>query len=131
MSRHSLHRDIDVRVAIAAAALAVETKGATMDTSGYGSNGFIAIPTAVGGPGGLFKIQESDTDVDGDFTDAAEDDVLAPNGFTIEAAGYRNFAYIGAKRYARLVATPDTSMNLTALNVLGEPLIAPINPALS
>lgn len=129
--RHSLLRDIDVRTLIAAGALAVPTNGADIDTRGFGSSAIVAIPTAVGGPNGLFKLQESDTGGGAGYTDVAAAQVLAPNGFTIAAAGYRNFAYLGTKRYYRLVATPDTSMNLTAVVVQGEPLIAPVNPAIA
>ncbi len=127
--RHTLHRDLAVAISIAAAVNAAPVTGAAMDTRGYGSNAFVANFTAVTGAAATIAFEASDEAASG-YVAVPAAEMLAPQGY-VPVVGQLTFGYIGIKRYVRPVVTPETSFNGTVVAIKGEPLLAPINPAIS
>jgi len=72
-----------------------------------------------------YKVQESDTTTDGDFTDAAADSVVADTITPIASSTIR-IAYVGQKPYSRLVATPGGSTILSMTAVKGMASFQPV-----
>ena len=113
------------------AADATPVKSATVDTNGYDSAHFTIANGAVLGSGAgamTYKVQESSTDVDGNFTDAAAADVI-DDGDALAANTAKRVAYVGTKRYCRLVVTPKANDVYTVLAHRGYAASKPVaNP---
>lgn len=103
--------------------------GETIDTQGFGSLVFVVNTGAVTGDGDFgVKVQESDTSVSGDFTDADAEDMRGTIPATLAANSAYRVGYVGSKRFARLALTKagGTSIAAGAVAVLGNPAIAPV-----
>ncbi|MEX0404047.1 hypothetical protein ABGN05_00045 [Aquibium sp. LZ166] len=118
--------------AIAALAPAVQSaaiNGAAIDTQGFGSVAFILNTGAIAGDGDFgAKVQESDTDVSGDFTDADAAVVDSTADATLEAASTYKLGYRGHKRFVRLAITKagGTSIAAGAVAILGNAASRPV-----
>ena len=118
--------------AIAALAPAVQSaaiNGAAIDTLGFGSVAFILNTGAIVSDGDFgAKVQESDTDVSGDFTDADAGVVDSTADATLEAASTYKLGYRGHKRFVRLALTKagGTSIAAGAVAILGHAATRPV-----
>ena len=119
-----LASNIGAVAALAPAVQSAAASGAAIDTLGFGSVAFILSTGAIAGDGDFgVKVQESDTDVSGDFTDAtAVDDAPAPRRQPYKL-GYR-----GHKRFVRLALTKagGTSIAAGAVAILGNAAQRPV-----
>lgn len=118
--------------AIAALAPAVQSaavNGAAIDLHGFGSVAFILNTGAIVSDGDFgAKVQESDTDVSNDFTDAAAAVVDTDAPATLAAASAYKLGYRGHKRFVRLAITKagGTSIAAGAVAVLGNAAQRPV-----
>lgn len=117
--------------ALAPAVVAAAVAGTAIDLAGFDSALFVINTGAIVGAGDFgAKLQESNTTVDGDFTDVAADDKLGTIPATLAANSAYRVGYIGSKRkrYVRVAVTKagGTSIALAASAVLGHPAIAPV-----
>lgn len=124
-------RDIASNIgAVAALAPAVQSaaaSGAAIDTLGFGSVAFIVNTGVIAGDGDFgVKVQESDTDQSGDFTDATAVDTTAPA--TLAASSAYKLGYRGHKRFVRLALTKagGTSIAAGAVAILGDAASRPV-----
>jgi len=124
-----LYSNIGAALAIVPAVKAAAETGAAIDLKGFGRIAFVVNTGAIVGAGDFgVKVQESDTDQTGDFTDAdaAVVDTNAPA--TLAASAAYKLGYRGFKRYVRLALTKagGTSIALGAVAVLGDPAVSPV-----
>ncbi len=95
-----LASNIGAVAALAPAVTSAAANGAAIDTLGFNSVAFILNTGAIAGDGDFgVKVQESDTDVSGDFTDATAVDTTAPA--TLAATSAYKLGYRGHKRFVR------------------------------
>jgi hypothetical protein len=125
-----LASNIGAILALAPAVQSAAASGAAIDTQGFGSVAFLLTTGAIAGDGDFgAKVQESDTDVSGDFTDAdaAVVDTSAPD--TLDESSAYKIGYRGFKRYVRLALTKagGTSVAAGAIAVLGDAAQRPVS----
>jgi hypothetical protein len=78
-----------------------------------------------------YKVQESDTTTDGDFTDAAAGDIVVDDSSSVPALGALavsttvRVGYVGKKKYCRGVFTPGGSSIVTITASKGYPAFGP------
>lgn len=122
-----LASNIGAVAALAPAVQSAAANGAAIDTLGFGSVAFIVNTGAIAGDGDFgVKVQESDTDVSGDFTDATAVDTTAPA--TLAATSAYKLGYRGHKRFVRLALTKagGTSIAAGAVAILGNAAQRPV-----
>jgi hypothetical protein len=124
-----LASNIGAVAALAPAVQSAAASGAAIDTLGFGSVAFILTTGAIAGDGDFgVKVQESDTDVSGDFTDAdaAVVDTTAPA--SLAASSAYKLGYRGHKRFVRLALTKagGTSIAAGAVAILGNAASRPV-----
>ncbi|MGP2493517.1 hypothetical protein ACTDI4_18040 [Mesorhizobium sp. PUT5] len=127
--RKDSYSNVAVAASLAPAVQAATAKGATVNTSGFGTALLVVNTGEIAGSGDYsLKIQESDTTTDGDFANVAADDLIGVLPATLEASKVYRQAYIGKKRYLRAVITKagGTSIAAGAVFVLGTPALAPV-----
>lgn len=98
------------------------TKGAGVDLEGFlGAEVLFVSGTLTDGDYAC-KLQESDDDVDGDYTDVAAGDLIGAEPTFVPADGgkVKAVGYIGGKRWLRAVIT---STNVTAGGVLAASVV--------
>ena len=124
-----LYSNIGAALAIVPAVKAAAETGAAIDLKGFGRVAFIVNTGAIVGDGDFgVKVQESDTDQTGDFTDAAAAVVDTNAPATLAASAAYRLGYRGHKRYVRLALTKagGTSIAAGAVAVLGDPAVSPV-----
>jgi hypothetical protein len=124
-----LASNIGAVAALAPAVQSAAASGAAIDTQGFGSVAFLLSTGAIVSDGDFgVKVQESDTDVSGDFTDADAGvvDTTAPE--TLAATSVYKLGYRGFKRYVRLALTKagGTSIAAGAIAILGNAAQRPV-----
>ena len=122
-----LASNIGAVAALVSAVHSAAASGAAIDTLGFGSVAFIINTGAIVGDGDFgVKVQESDTDVSGDFTDATAVDTNAPA--TLEASSAYKLGYRGHKRFVRIALTKagGTSIAAGAVAILGNAASCPV-----
>lgn len=123
--------NIGTVLALAPAVQSATIKGATVDTAGFESCAFVINTGATAGspaPSFTAKLQESDTDVDGDFTDVVSGNLVGSLPESLEGSSVYKQSYIGHKKYARVVVTKNsgTSIAAGAVAVLGHARTRPV-----
>jgi hypothetical protein len=124
-----LASNIGAVAALAPAVTSAAANGAAIDTLGFGSVAFILSTGAIAGDGDFgVKVQESDTDVSGDFTDAAAAVVDTSAPATLAATSAYKLGYRGHKRFVRLALTKagGTSIAAGAVAILGNAAQRPV-----
>lgn len=118
-----LASNIGVVASLAAAVVADTAKGAEVDLRDFDSAALVINTGAIAGDG-LFvmSLQESDTVVDGDFTEVTEVDLVGTLPDELAANSTYKVSYVGTKRYIRAVITKTsgTSIAAGAIVVLGH-----------
>lgn len=95
--------------------VAATVKGTAVDLHGFGSATLVISTGAVVGAGDYAaKLQESDTVVDGDFTDVAATDLLGTLPAPLTASTVVKQGYAGSKRYIRAVITKNSGTSIAA-----------------
>lgn len=115
--------------ALAPAVQSAAANGAAIDTLGFNGVAFILNTGAIAGDGEFgAKVQESDTDVSGDFTDAAASHVDSTAPASLAAASTYKLGYRGHKRFVRLALTKagGTSIAAGAVAILGNAASRPV-----
>lgn len=114
---------------LAAAVVAATTKGSEVDLQGFQSALLVVNTGAIAGDG-LYdvKLQESDTKIDGDFTDVAAKDLLGTLPAALVATSAYRQGYVGSKRYIRAVITKQsgTSIAAGAVIIRGDAALQPV-----
>lgn len=123
--------NIGTVLALAPAVQSATIKGLTVDTTGFGSVAFVLNTGATAGspaPSFTAKVQESDTDVDGDFTDVVPAHLVGTLPDDLDASSVYKQSYIGHKQYVRIVVTKNsgTSIAAGAVAVLGNARSRPV-----
>lgn len=121
--------NIGARLALAPAVQTAAATGPAVDTRGFGAAAFLVSTGAIAGSGDFgVKLQESDTDQAGDFTDAAAAVVTSDAPATLSASAAYRLGYRGHKRFVRLALTRTggTSIAVGAVAVLGNARSRPV-----
>jgi hypothetical protein len=124
-----LYSNIGTALALAPAVQAAAVNGPAIDTLGFGRIAFALTTGAVAGDGDFgIKVQESDTDVSGDFADAAAAHVDSNAPATLAASSTVKLGYRGHKRFVRLALTKagGTSIAAGAVAILGSAASRPV-----
>lgn len=124
-----LASNIGAVAALAPAVQSAAASGAAIDTLGFNSVAFILNTGAIAGDGDFgVKVQESDTDVSGDFTDADASVVDTTAPASLEATSAYKLGYRGHKRFVRLALTKagGTSIAAGAVAILGDAASRPV-----
>lgn len=124
-----LFSNIGAKLALAPAVASAAAAGTAIDTLGFGRLAFAVNTGAIVGSGDFgLKVQESDTDVSGDFTDAPADVVDTNAPATLAASTAYKLGYRGTKRFTRLALTKagGTSIAIGATAVLADPASSPV-----
>ena len=124
-----LYSNIGAVLALVPAVKSAADAGPAIDLKGFGRVAFVINTGAIAGDGDFgVKVQESDTDVSGDFTDADADHVDSNAPATLAASTAYKLGYRGHKRFVRLALTKagGTSIAAGAVAVLGDPAVAPV-----
>lgn len=122
-----LYNSLAALPALVAAVHAAAAAGTIIDLKGSKGVVFMVGTGAVAGDGDFgLTIQESDTNVTGDFANAAADVIQSDADDTLEASSAYRLGYVGHKRYVRLSLTKagGTSIAAAAVAVL-RPLDRP------
>jgi hypothetical protein len=130
-NREEIHVCIEkLLVATATATDATPVASAALDTQGFDSAHFtLAIGATLGTGSGAMTYKVTESDDNSTYTDAAAASVVDDGG-ALAANTAKRVAYIGAKRYAKLVVTPKANDIYTVLGHLGYPSVKPpANPA--
>lgn len=130
-NREEIHVCIEkLLVATATASDATPVASAVLDCQGFDSAHFtLAIGATLGTGSGAMTYKVTESDDNSTFTDAAAASVVDDGG-ALAANKAKRVAYIGAKRYAKLVVTPKANDIYTVLGHLGYPSVKPpANPA--
>lgn len=99
---------------------------AALDTLGFGSAHFTLAAGATLAAGLTYKVTESDDD--STYTDADASAVI-DTGAALTVSSAKRIAYVGGKRYAKLVVTPGGSSILTIMGHRGYAAQKPVaNP---
>lgn len=124
----------DMKTMIAAAVgavpqiLSANHTATLVDLQGFNSATLVVSTGAIVGAGDFsVKLQESDTETLGDFTDVDADDLLGSFSATLPADSVETVGYRGTKRYVRVVFTRNggTSIAASAAIIKGHPENAP------
>lgn len=129
MPNKDTYHESKVAASLAPAVYAATTKGSTVDVRGFLSALLVVNTGAIAGSGDFtLSVQESDTDVDGDFTAVAAADLLGALPASLEDSKSYRVGYIGKRKYARAVITKNsgTSIAANASFVLQGPSLAPL-----
>ena len=136
MALRDLKSNIGASESIRPAAHTATVTGETVDTRGYDSAMALVAVGAVSGTDDspsnpavfVVKLQESDTTMDGDFTDVASTDLQGTFSTSLVQNTVERVGYIGSKRYVRAVITKTsgTSAAASAVIVLGDAHIKPV-----
>lgn len=121
--------NIGTKLALAPAVQSATIKGATVDTTGFGSVAIVVNTGAIAGDGDFTaKLQESDTTTDGDFTDVVPAHLVGELPEALAATSVYKQSYIGHKQYVRVVLTKNsgTSIAAGAVAVLGHANLRPV-----
>jgi hypothetical protein len=121
--------NIKTVIAAAPASRAASFDGAAVDLLGFDSAALVVATGAVTGAGNMtVKLQESDTDAAGGFTDVAAEHLQGNVGGALVANTVVKVGYRGFKRYLRAVLTFNggTSVTVSALFVLGDAAERPV-----
>lgn len=124
-----LASNIGAVAALAPAVQSAAANGAAIDTLGFNGVAFILNTGAIAGDGEFgAKVQESDTDVSGAFTDADASHVDSTAPATLAAASTYKLGYRGHKRFVRLALTKagGTSIAAGAVAILGHAASRPV-----
>ncbi len=124
-----LASNIGARLGLAPAVATAAATGPAIDTRGFGSVAFVVSTGAIVGSGDFgVKLQESDTDQAGDFTDAAAAAVKSDAPATLAASAAYRLGYTGHKRFVRLALTRvgGTSIAVGAVAVLSDARARPV-----
>ena len=128
-----LHTKIKLVHAIAPAAIAADTNGASIDTKDFESLEFaFHVGTAMVGGGFTVKLQESDTGAfGGEQNDVATTDLLsaALDVAIGDANKVFRIGYIGKKRYVRPVLTETGTITggvIGCMAILSHPKVGPV-----
>jgi len=116
--------------AIAPAVLSATTTSPAIDLRGFNSATVFLNTGAIVSAGDFTaKLQESDTDQGGDFTDVAAANMIGAFPASLLAASLVKIGYIGPKRFVRLVTTKNggTSIAAGATIILGNSRTAPVS----
>lgn len=102
---------------------------ASIDCQGFGSAHFgLAIGATLGSGAGAMTYKVTESDDNSTFTDCAAADVI-DDGSALAANKTKRVAYIGFKRYAKLVITPKASDVYTVFAHRGYAGVKPVaNP---
>ena len=120
-----LKSTIKSEVAIAPVAATGDVNGNEIDLKDFDACTFVGLGdgTAIG----TIKIQESDTSGSG-YADAAAADVFGTQDEAINASDtVKTLAYLGSKRYVRLVWTNGTNGDIAAVAQLGCAHLSPVS----
>lgn len=127
-NREEIHSCAEgVVVATTTASDATPVNSASVDCQGFDSCHFTLANGAVLGTGSgamTYKVQESDDN--STFTDAVAADVV-DDGLALAANKAKRVAYVGTKRYARLVVTPKANDVYTVLAHRGYASVRPVS----
>ncbi|MBS0237078.1 MAG: hypothetical protein JSR89_01490 [Proteobacteria bacterium] len=129
MPNKDTYHESAIAASLAPAVYAATTKGNAVDVRGFHSALLVVNTGAVAGDGDYaLSVQESDTDVDADFTNVSASDLLGTLPGTLEARESYRVGYIGKRKFARAVITKNsgTSIAANASFVLQGPAIAPL-----
>ncbi|MDI4663685.1 hypothetical protein K9U40_04975 [Xanthobacter autotrophicus] len=124
-----LVNNIGTVLAISPAVLAATVTGAALDLRGFNSAVLVVNTGAIVGAGAFtVKLQESDTDVPGDFTDVAAADLHGAYPTSLAADSVVKVGYRGFKRYLRAVITKNSGTSIAAGAVLvkGDAVARPV-----
>jgi len=124
-----LYSNIGTALALVPAVKTAAGEGPAIDTHGFNRVAFVVNTGAIAGDGDFgVKVQESDTDQSGDFTDADASVVKSNAPTTLEANSAYKLGYTGHKRYVRLALTKagGTSIAAGAVAVLSDAQKRPV-----
>ncbi len=124
-----IYSNIGAVLAYAPAVKSAADTGPAIDLQGFGSIVFVVNTGAIAGDGDFgVKIQESDTSVSGDFTDASAAVVDTNVPATLDESSAYKLGYRGFKRFVRLavIKAGGTSIAIGAVAVRGNPQLAPV-----
>lgn len=124
-----LYSNIGTALALVPAVKTAAGEGPAIDTNGFNRVAFVVNTGAIAGDGDFgVKVQESDTDQSGDFTDADASVVKSNAPATLEANSAYKLGYTGHKRYVRLALTKagGTSIAAGAVAVLSDAQKRPV-----
>jgi len=124
-----LVNNIGTVLAISPAVLAATVTGAALDLRGFNSAVLVVNTGAIVGAGAFtVKLQESDTDVAGDFADVAAADLHGAYPASLAADSVVKVGYRGFKRYLRAVITKNSGTSIAAGAVLvkGDAVARPV-----
>ncbi|RCS25841.1 hypothetical protein DUT91_03525 [Phyllobacterium salinisoli] len=125
-----LYSNIGVVQALAPAVQTAAGDGVVIDLLGYNRVAFMLNTGVVAGDGDFgVKVQESDTSISGDFTDASAAVIDTNASATLAASSAYKLGYRGYKRYVRLVLTKTggTSIVAGAVAILGDAASRPVD----
>ncbi len=121
--------NIGVVQSIAPAVQAATIKGAGIDLLGFDSVAIIISTGAIAGAGSFTPtLQESDDDVDANYTDVDADHLQGALPATLEASSVTKVGYRGFKRFVRPVLTKvsGTSIAAGAIAIKGDAAERPV-----
>ncbi len=124
-----LLNDVGLVQSLAPAVISATATGSAIDLAGFQSALVIVNTGAIVSAGDFaVSIEESDTTTSEDFEAAAAADVLGTVPATLEAASVYKLAYVGTKRYIRIVLTKAGGTSLAAGIVVakGHALTGPV-----
>ena len=114
-----LAHNIGVVAAVAPAVLTATNTSAALDMIGFQSAAVIVNTGAVVSAGNFTaKLQESDTETAGDFTDVAAEHLVGEFPDSLAADSVVKVGYIGHKRYLRTILTKNSGTSIAAGVVL-------------
>ncbi len=124
-----LVHNIKAVIAAAPATRAASFDGPPIDLLGFDAAALVVSTGAITGAGDMsVKLQESDTDTAGDFTDVPEERMQGSIEGSLVANSTVKVGYRGFKRYVRAVLTLNggTSVTVSATFVLGRAAYRPV-----
>lgn len=125
-----LYSNIGAVLALVPAVKSAAGEGPAIDTHGFNRVAFVVSTGVIVSDGDFgVKVQESDTDQSGDFTDADAAHVSSNAPATLVASTAYKLGYIGHKRYVRLALTKGggTSIAAGAVAVLSDAQKRPVS----
>ena len=108
--------NLDAVASLVPAVHSATLKGATVDLVGALGATLVVSTGAIAGSGlYVMSVEESDTDVDGNFTTVAAADLLGDDlPASLAASTVYRVGYIGTKRYLRAVITKTSGTSIAA-----------------
>jgi hypothetical protein len=123
MPSRDISLELDPKQSIVPQSIGGAVNGTDVDTFGAEaaliilSNGAATAPATI-------KIQESDTGGGAGYTDVADTDLIGltgnPAGFVTTASTIKKVAYVGSKRFIRVITTAGTASLFSAEVVRGK-----------